>query len=228
VHGSVALLLQVLHRYPQQLEEQAMSKLRQRDYTFDKELAPSNDVALNSYIVYTCKKDGSPHRYAGYLNAPDIHLAVEYACEHYGQDEVCVNIWLHHVDALRETACAEKSVDLTLGCDGQDTATDPAWAVFTQRKRGDIHIEAGALNAPDADTAFKRAIARYGKNVVQVRVVPLDQITSTTRNQLIWRTHDQTYRLARGYSKSVRMKWAAVRNADDINEYVKDDIESHF
>ena len=30
------------------------------------------------------------------------------------------------------------------------------------------------------------------------------------------------------YSKSVRMKWAAVRNADDINEYVKDDIESHF
>ena len=205
-----------------------MSKLRQRDFSFDSELAPSMDGALNSYIVYTCKKEGGAHRYAGYLNAPDIQLALEYACEHYGQDEVCVNIWVHPANVLRETPCAEDAIDNTLGCDGPDIENDPAWAIFTQRKRGDIHVEAGLLNAPDADTALQRAIARHGKNVVQVRVVPFDQIKSTTPNQLIWRTHDQTYRLARGYSKSVRMKWAAIRNAEDINEYVKDDIQSHF
>ena len=45
---------------------------------------------------------------------------------------------------------------------------------------------------------------------------------------MIWRTHDQTYRLARGYSKSVRAKWEAVRKTEDINEYRKDDIENHF
>ena len=34
--------------------------------------------------------------------------------------------------------------------------------------------------------------------------------------------------MARGYSKSVRMKWEAVRNAEDIDEYRKDDIKDHF
>lgn len=205
-----------------------MSKIRERQFKFDSELPPPNDGAINSYIVYTCRKDGSPHRYAGYLNAPDIDLAIEYACEHYGQDEECVNIWIHDAKELVETPCAEQPLDPPAGSDDEDTTTGSKWIVFTQRKRGDIHIEAGELHATDSNTALEQAVARYGQGVVQVRVVPWDQIKSTVPSQLIWRTHDQTYRLARGYSKSVRMKWAAVRKTADINEYTKDDIKNHF
>lgn len=205
-----------------------MSKIRQRHFTFDQDLVPSRDEALKSYIVYTSKKDGAPHRYAGYLNAPDINMAVEYACEHYGQDEICVNIWVHDVEVIHQTPCAEVTIDMDLARDAQDRDEHPKWVVFTQRRRGDIHIEAGAIHAPDSENALRVAIARHGKETVQVRVVPWDQIESTKPNQLIWRTHDQTYRLARGYSKSVRAKWAAVRDAADLNEYTKDDIQNHF
>ena len=64
--------------------------------------------------------------------------------------------------------------------------------------------------------------------MVQVRVVPRSAIHATAPGQLIWRTHDQTYRMARGYTKLVRTKWEAVRNAEDIDEYRKDDIKDHF
>lgn len=205
-----------------------MSKIRERTFDFEQELPAPTDGTVISYIAYTCRKEGIPHRYAGYLNAPDIDLAIEYACEHYGQDEVCTNIWVHEVEAMVETPCAEQTIDPATGTDGDDVDTDPAWVIFTQKHRGDIHIETGALHAPDAQTALSRAIARHGEGTVQVRVVPLDRIDTTAPDQLIWRTHDQSYRLARGYSKSVRTKWAAVRKAEDINEYTKDDLEKHF
>lgn len=205
-----------------------MSKIRQRDFDFADELPPHADGVVRSYVAYTAKKDGAPHRYAGYLNAPDIDLAVEFACEHYGQDEVCTSIWVHDVDAITETPCAEETIDAATGTDGEDADTDPEWIAFTQKRRGDIHIETGSLRAPDAATALSRAVARHGGGMVQVRVVPRDRIDTTEPDQLIWRTHDQTYRLARGYSKSVRAKWEAVRKTEDIDEYRKDDIESHF
>jgi len=205
-----------------------MSKIRQRNFTFADELPPHADGVMHSYIAYTARKDDAPHRYAGYISAPDISLAVEYACEHYGQDEECTNIWVHLVEDLLETPCAEESIDPDSGADGVDADEDPAWVVFTQNHRGDIHIETATLHAPDSKTALSRAVARHGDSRVQVRVVARDRIDSTEPDQLIWRTHDQTYRLARGYSKSVRTKWAAVRKAEDIDEYRKDDIENHF
>ena len=100
--------------------------------------------------------------------------------------------------------------------------------VFTQKRRGDIHVETAALRAPDSSTALSRAVASHGNGTVQVRVVPRDRIDTTEPDQLIWRTHDQTYRLARGYSKAVRAKWDAVRKLEDVDEYTKEDIEHHF
>lgn len=205
-----------------------MSKIRQRDFNFADELPPHTDGETRSYVVYTARKDGAPHRYAGYLNAPDIALASEYACEHYGQDEACTGIWVHLADDLTETPCAEDTIDPAAGCDGEESDADPEWVVFTQKRRGDIHIETGRLHAADSATALSRAVARHGAGVVLVRVVPMRCIESTEPGQLIWRTHDQSYRLARGYSKSVRAKWAAVRKNEDIEEYRKDDIENHF
>jgi 1,2-phenylacetyl-CoA epoxidase PaaB subunit len=205
-----------------------MSKIRQRDFTFAEELPPHADGVMHAYIVYTSRKDGAPHRYAGYLDAPDIDLALEYACEHYGQDEACAGIWVHLVEHLHETPCAQEHIDPATGNDGSDTESDPVWIAFTQKRRGDIHIEAGTLHAADAATALSKAVARHGAGTVQVRVVLQEHIESTMPEQLIWRTHDQTYRLARGYSKSVRAKWDAVRKLEDVDEYTKEDIEHHF
>ena len=205
-----------------------MSKIRQRDFTFAEELPPHADGTVHSYVVYTARKDEAPHRYAGYLNAPDAELALEFACEHYGQDEVCTGIWIHPADDIHETPCADDTIDPASGNDAEDVETDPTWIVFTQKKRGDIHVEVGSLHAPDAEAALSKAVARHGSGTVQVRVVGRDRIDVTEPGQLIWRTHDQTYRLARGYSKSVRAKWDAVRKREDVDEYTKEDIEHHF
>jgi 1,2-phenylacetyl-CoA epoxidase PaaB subunit len=195
-----------------------MSKIRQRNFTFADELPPHADGVVRSYVVYTARKDDAPHRYAGYLNAPDIALAVSLACEHYGQDEACTGIWVHDVQEITETPCAMEKMDPQDTSDTTDCESDPEWVVFGQKRRGDIHVE----------SALSRAVARHGGGMVQIRVVPHASIHATEPGQLIWRTHDQTYRMARGYSKSVRLKWEAVRKAEDIDEYRKDDIKDHF
>ncbi len=63
-----------------------MSKIRECEITFSGELPPSTDGPAGSYVVYTQKKDGAPHRYAGRVNAPYIKMAEEYACEHNLQE----------------------------------------------------------------------------------------------------------------------------------------------
>ena len=205
-----------------------MSKIRQQDFTFADELPPHADGTVRSFVVYTERKVDAPHRYAGYLNAPDAAIALEFACEHYGQDEACTGIWIHLADDIHETPCADDTIDPASGRDADDSDTDPVWIAFTQKRRGDIHVETGTLHAADADSALAKAVARHGEGTVQVRVVARDRIDSTEPDQLIWRTHDQTYRLARGYSKSVRAKWDAVRKREDVDEYTKEDIEHHF
>ena len=205
-----------------------MSKIRQRNFTFADELPPHADGVVRSYVVYTARKDDAPHRYAGYLNAPDIALAVSLASEHYGQDEACTGIWVHDVQEITETPCAMEKMNPQDTSDTTDCESDPAWVVFGQKRRGDIHVELASLRAADSESALSRAVARHGGGMVQIRVVPHASIHATEPGQLIWRTHDQTYRMARGYSKSVRMKWEAVRKAEDIDEYRKDDIKDHF
>ena len=202
-----------------------MSKIRQRNFTFADELPPHADGVVRSYVVYTARKDDAPHRYAGYLNAPDIALAVSLACE---QDEACTGIWVHDVQEITETPCAMEKMDPQDTSDTTDCESDPEWVVFGQKRRGDIHVELASLRAADSESALSRAVARHGGGMVQIRVVPHASIHATEPGQLIWRTHDQTYRMARGYSKSVRLKWEAVRKAEDIDEYRKDDIKDHF
>lgn len=202
-----------------------MSKIRECEITFSGELPPSTDGPAGSYVVYTQKKDGAPHRYAGWVNAPDIKLAEEYACEHYGQDESCINIWIHDGGDLHETPVSDTPL---AGTDTPDDSSVDAWAAFTQKRRGDIHIEQGCVHAIDAATALSSAIARFGEGATQVRVVSMNDIVSTNAGRLIWRTHDQSYRLAKGYSKSVRAKWDAVRSRADLEHYRKDDLKVSF
>jgi len=45
---------------------------------------------------------------------------------------------------------------------------------------------------------------------------------------VIWRFSDQTYRMARGYSKDVREKWTKFRDEGALHEYEKDDLKEAF
>jgi hypothetical protein len=45
---------------------------------------------------------------------------------------------------------------------------------------------------------------------------------------MIWRETDQTYRLARGYSKGVKEKWTQIRKRQDLETYEKDDLKETF
>ena len=58
--------------------------------------------------------------------------------------------------------------------------------------------------------------------------MPCDAIAATDAGDVIWRYTDQSYRLARGYSKDVRKKWEKIRAERDLETYEKDDLEETF
>jgi ring-1,2-phenylacetyl-CoA epoxidase subunit PaaB len=139
--------------FPRRRKERIVSKLRDQHREFPDDLPPEADANISSWAVFTQAKRGDGHVLAGWLEAPDAEMALQYAREHYGQDQPCTNIW----------------------------------------------------------------------------VVPSDAITATrTQEDLIWRHTDQTYRLARGYTKAVNEKWKAFRSDEDIKTYSRDDIKQSF
>tara|TARA_Y100001970_G_C14072012_1_gene769968 strand:+ start:169 stop:561 length:393 start_codon:yes stop_codon:yes gene_type:complete len=71
-----------------------MSELRSNIKKNDKPLPESMGEDMKSWVVFTQKKRGAPHIYAGWLNACDEEMALDFAREHYGQDEQCFNIWV--------------------------------------------------------------------------------------------------------------------------------------
>ncbi len=111
------------------------------------------DPALKSYEVFVRAKQGGRHTHAGTLEAPNDEMAMQFAREHYGQDEPCVCMWVVERDAIREA----------------------------------------------------------------------DQ-----EHTVIWRTTDQSYRLARGYSRDVRRKWEQFREAGTVDKYQSEDLKETF
>jgi 1,2-phenylacetyl-CoA epoxidase PaaB subunit len=202
-----------------------MSKRRDIMYDFDGDL-PEGKSDDAHWAVYTRKKQGGPARWAGYLDAVDVALALQYAREHYGQDEACMGIVIHRHEALTDSEYGITPID------GGDAAGDDGetWIVFTQRRRGMIHIEAGTVQAPDATTAVARARSAFADGrISNVRVVRQADCHQTTPDELaIWRDHDMSYKLARGYSKSVRSKWAHFRSQADVDQYASEDIKDHY
>jgi 1,2-phenylacetyl-CoA epoxidase PaaB subunit len=202
-----------------------MSKRRDIMYDFDRDL-PEGKPDDAHWAIYTRKKEGGPARWAGYLDAVDVPLALQYAREHYGQDEACTGILIHRHEALTDS---EYGIDPIAGGDacGDD---GEAWIVFTQRRRGMIHIEAGSVHAPDADTAVSRARSAFADGrISNIRVVREVDCHQTSPDELaIWRSHDMSYKLARGYSKDVRAKWAQFRSKTDLDKYASEDMKDHY
>jgi 1,2-phenylacetyl-CoA epoxidase PaaB subunit len=186
--------------------------------------APTPDAT--QWVVYTQKREGAAFKWAGTIEAVDTELALQYSREHYGLDEACVGLIAYRrADSVDgEYSVGPLTPSQAEGADGDE------WLVFTLAKRGGNHQTAGTVMAPDATTAIDRATAAFANGkVCNIRVVLASRVHKTTEEEMvIWRTHDMTYKLAKGYSKQVRSKWTQIRDNPAYEQYKKDDIESHF
>ena len=103
------------------------------------------------------------------------------------------------------------------------------YEVFIQLQRGKPHIHAGTVDAVDADMAMQFAREHYGRDqqCVHIWICPREAMTATNYDtDLLWRTTDQSYRLARGYQ--VHNRWMKFRQKKDVEEYEKEDLKEAF
>jgi 1,2-phenylacetyl-CoA epoxidase PaaB subunit len=199
-----------------------MSKIREQfesPPTTPLEVSPTGD--LRPYVIFTQLKKGGPHIYAGWLEASDDSMAMNFAKEHYGQDQECVGI----VGIRREHITSSDGLYRA-----SDAASQKTFALFTQKKAGDLFVEAGTIDAASPPSAFEQARKsnRMAQNAHCVWAVAIPHVLKTAPDELIWRYTDQSYRLARGYGREVRAKWIAFRDERQLAEYEKDDLAEAF
>jgi 1,2-phenylacetyl-CoA epoxidase PaaB subunit len=204
-----------------------MSKIREQFQMLPSEpLAVSPTGDLRPYVIFTQLKANGPYIYAGWLEAADDAMAMEFAKEHYGQDQECVNVM----------AIARADITSSDGLYSSRSAAtrqgSASFAVFTQKKAGDLWLSAGAVDAakPQAAIEAARQNIRQATNAHAIWVARADRVISTHGDppELIWRYTDQSYRLARGYGRDVRAKWIAFRDEKQLAEYEKDDLQEAF
>ena len=202
-----------------------MSKLRQQldlshvDDTL--ELPPESDTG--GWVCFTQLKKDGPFIYAGWINSPDERMGIFLAREHYGQDQKCTSIWIaprEYIGGLRENVEGAQ----------EEVAAARDYQIFTQSNAGDQHMSSIVVNAKSAAEAIELAKQQVddAKDMHNLWAIPVEELIATDNNDVIWRFTDQTYRLARGYSKSVRQKWQVIRAEQDLVEYEKEDIEESF
>jgi len=164
--------------------------------------------------VFTQKRPTKRHVHAGSLSAPDASLAQQFAREHYGQDQVCISLWVGTRSDF-------------LAVDGkQDT-----YEVFVQWESGDRHIHIGTVEASNGQDAKSKCESQFldDKPFFSVWSISASDLTVIDeKDNLIWRTTDQTYRLASGYSRVVRKKWDAIREAAAVDAYQEEDLKDTF
>ncbi len=195
-----------------------MSKLRQQLHEFPGDLETPPEGDLRPFVIFTQLNRKASHVYAGWVDAVDEQMALQFAREHYGQDQECVNLW-----AIPRTAIGAPEPGYPASAE-QGPARP--YAVFTQKSSGDPHNAAGTVEATSSRAALEAALAKWTAD--SIWVVPREEIFTTDEDDVIWRLTDQTYRLARGYSADVRQKWEKIRAKRDIKEYEKDDLKETF
>lgn len=180
------------------------------------EVDPTGD--LKPYVIFTQLKAAGPYIYAGWLEAADDAMAMDFAKEHYGQDQQCVNVM----------AIARKHITSSDGL-YSSSVIGGRFTVFTQKNPGDLWLAAGTIDCatPQAAIEAARSTIKQAQNAHAVWVV-LESNLLTTHGDLIWRHTDQSYRLARGYGRVVRAKWTAFRDEKQLAEYEKDDLAEAF
>jgi len=201
-----------------------MSKLRQQIETSinEHDLEAPAERDLKAYVVFTQLKKDGPYIYAGWLDAPDDAIAKDYAKQHYGRDQKATAIWTVARENVFGTEPELSPRD--------DDSTAGEFQVFTQKVDGDAWISGGVINANNPREALETAKQNVdnAEQLHSIWVVPSDAIIRTDDDELVWRYSDQSYRLARGYSKEVRDKWEKIRAEQDIDEYEKEDLKEAF
>lgn len=200
-----------------------MSKIRQDVPRTDSGLSAREEPDLRGYVILTQLKKGGPFVYAGWLDAPDDEMAMILAKEHYGQDQKCEAIWAaprEFIGGLRENMdAAEEPVD-----------ESRPYQIFVQPNAGDQHESSVEVTATSASAGLDQARRTIdgAMDMHNLWAIPKSEIIATKPGELIWRHTDQTYRLARGYSKDVREKWQKIRAERDIKAYERDDLQDTF
>ncbi|MBI3410802.1 MAG: hypothetical protein HY040_20895 [Planctomycetes bacterium] len=101
--------------------------------------------------------------------------------------------------------------------------------VFIQLLRGKPHVHAGTVDAVDSEMALQFAREHYGQDqaCVHIWVVPRSAMLGTDyEHDVIWRSTDRSYKLARGYQ--VHNRWRQFRSKEDVKEYEKEDLKEHY
>ncbi len=199
-----------------------MSKLREEVEPVCGELETPPEGDLAGYVIFTQLKAGQPFLYAGYLDAADDDMALIFAREHYGQDQECIAIWAIPVEMVSGTDSVHPA--------SHDVGGVQTYQIFVQPRRGAGHISAETVQARSPAEAIEKAkeIHHDPRKYYTLWVVPQRLIASTSKGDLIWRFSDQSYRLARGYSKEVREKWTKFRDESALREYERDDLKESF
>ena len=178
------------------------------------ELTTQEVEAFPIWEVFTQKNRSDVHIHAGSLSAPDTSFAQQFAREHYGQDQECVTIWI----GLRDDFNSESEVNDT-------------YELFVQWDAGDRHIHVGSVHATSGESAKAAGIKKYAcdKSHFSIWSIPHSRLAIIdSKSDMIWRTTDQSYRLAKGYSKIVRQKWDAIRAAKEVDDYQEEDLKDTY
>lgn len=186
------------------------------------------------YVIFTQLKERGPHLYAGWLEAADDAMAMVLAKEHYGRDQECVGIWAierSHLQSSDGLYTAQPSPGSAATQRGASPSPPPTpYCIFTQKRAGDVFVEVGSVDAvsPQAALDAARSTTPQAAKAHCVWVVPRGEILETSPGELIWRTTDQTYRLARGYTRLVKEKWQQFRGEEALKEYEREDLKEEF
>jgi 1,2-phenylacetyl-CoA epoxidase PaaB subunit len=195
-----------------------MSKIRQHIPMSEGDLESPEEGDLAPFVIFTQLVEGGPFLFAGWLDATDETLALTFAREHYGQDQKCVHLWAIPRDAIRGT---DRPAVGSAGPSGR-------YVVLVQPTDADLLASREVVEAADGGAALDAARALFETPQRRIWVVPETRIAATGDADLIWRYTDQSYRLARGYSKEVREKWERVREERALEEYERDDLQEAF
>jgi phenylacetate-CoA oxygenase PaaH subunit len=101
--------------------------------------------------------------------------------------------------------------------------------VFIQLQRGKPHTHAGTVDAVDGPMALQYAREHFGQDqpCVHIWVVPREALIGTDYDKdVIWRSTDRSYKLARGYQ--VHKRWEQFRSKKDVEEYEKEDLKEFY
>jgi phenylacetate-CoA oxygenase PaaH subunit len=84
--------------------QKPLSRLRdQLPLPQEGELALPVEGDAKPYEVFVQLQRGKPHVHAGTVDAVDAPMALQFAREHYGQDQACVHIWVVPREAMLGT-----------------------------------------------------------------------------------------------------------------------------